>query len=152
MKIEAMRNGLISVVVPAGKYVLGDPCYSVPDALWLPLLKSCDYFVNPIGTVNGVNVLAFSTMYGDGEYRASNGENYPVDAGLIGLVPYDFAEINYPYSVTIVTFDEPTYCYKDGQGTLTFGDIDIYTGLSDDEYDFLNNEWDGDDCENEDED
>lgn len=75
------------VSVPAGRYFLGDPCYTVPNNLWGTLLQSCDFFDQPIGEVNGHKVLAFPTAQGDGLYEDQNGHEYPVDAGLIGLVP-----------------------------------------------------------------
>lgn len=73
--------------IPAGRYFLGDPCYAVPDELWHDLLASCDYFNEPVGNVAGHRVVAFSTAYGDGEYYDNQGRRYPVDAGLIGVVP-----------------------------------------------------------------
>ena len=75
-----------TVYVPAGKYVIGDPCYTVPDADWHKLLESCDYFNRPIGISGGFEVLAFPTKYGDGVYRDQVGRKYPVDAGLIGCI------------------------------------------------------------------
>jgi hypothetical protein len=79
---------VMRVLVPAGTYFLGDPCYAVPDALWDDLLQSCDYFQsNPIGEVKGHKVLAFNTKYGDGTYVDQNGNEFGVDAGMIGLVP-----------------------------------------------------------------
>jgi hypothetical protein len=39
----------ISVVVPKGAYILGDPCYVVPDKDWGDLLASCNYFNAPVG-------------------------------------------------------------------------------------------------------
>ena len=58
-----------TVYVPAGKYVIGDPCYTVPNDDWETLLQSCDYFNRPVGISGGFEVLAFPTQYGDGVYR-----------------------------------------------------------------------------------
>ena len=123
----------LHVVVPAGKYVLGDPCYSVPDEDWHMLLESCEYFEKPIGTVNGVQVLAFRTMYGDGEYKDNMGNKYGVDAGLIGLVPLEYADltqINWgKEGPVIVEFKLNTHCYMhDESGMLEFGAYKIPTG------------------------
>jgi hypothetical protein len=46
-----MRIKSVDVVVPAGQYVLGDPCYAVPDDKWDELLDSCNYFENPVGHI-----------------------------------------------------------------------------------------------------
>ena len=77
----------ITVTAPAGEYFLGDPCYAVPQDDWMPLLQDAKYFDNPTGTVNGYTVIGFNTAYGDGSYRGTDGFDYGVDAGLIGLTP-----------------------------------------------------------------
>lgn len=136
-----MKPIITSVVVPAGTYVLGDPCYSVPDEHWDALLESCDYFMDvPVGHVNGFDVLGFSTKYGDGTYKGSDGKSYPVDAGMIGLVPIEFAVDKDGASDgrSVVTFNHPTTCTVN-DGVLKFGSIVIDTDS--DEYD----EYDDDD-------
>lgn len=119
-----------SVVVPAGKYVLGDPCYVVPDKDWGDLLASCNYFNQPVGSVGDFKVLSFGTKWGDGCYRDNNGNIYPVDAGMIGLVPFAYAEIE--SDSVIVSFSEPTLCQND-DGILKFGSYVIDTVLVEDE-------------------
>ena len=118
------------VIVPAGKYFLGDPCYAVPNRLWDELLGSCNYFIkDPVGEVQGHKVLAFGTAHGDGVYSDQFGNEFPVDAGMIGLVPealVDMDELheNYPESHSElgiwVKYDYETVCETDGK-TLTFG-------------------------------
>lgn len=115
-----------SVVVPKGEYVLGDPCYVVPNDDWSDLLNSCNYFNSPVGRVRDSKILAFGTKWGDGCYRDTKGNVYPVDAGLIGLVPVAYAEVE-PNSV-IVSFSEPTLCLND-DGILKFGNYVIDTVL-----------------------
>jgi len=139
-----MKISKVEVEVPAGSYVLGDPCYCFPDhGEWMKLLESCNYFENPIGTLSkGTDnhyVVAFSTRWGDGCYQGTNGKMYPVDAGLIGLVPL---EVIQPVSSdlrdslgTVVVFNKPTKCSTDGEGKLRFGNITIDTDPQDDEED-----------------
>lgn len=118
------------VLVPAGTYVLGDPCYVVPDELWIPLLESNNYFGNPVGRVThgGVEytVMGFHTAYGDGEYMDQAGFVYSVDSGSIGLVPIELADDPSDDLSQVVTFVEPAYCTTDG-GTLVFGSYSIET-------------------------
>lgn len=118
----------------AGKYVLGDPCYCFsnddPSDLWGTLLESCDYFNNPIGEVGGVKILGFRTAFGDGVYFGSDGFDYGVDAGLIGLVPFDFA-ISQIGTIdetlhTVVEFENDFVC-SNNDGNMTFGNITIDT-------------------------
>ena len=129
-----------TVLVPAGKYVLGDPCYVVPNDDWDELLQSCGYFAeNCIGFVrredrSRINVLAFGTMWGDGCYFDNKGREYPVDAGLIGLVPLAYANHEeLDEDTVIVEFTKPTKCTKHEGGRLVFGDIVIDTNHSDDD-------------------
>jgi len=129
----------VRVTVQAGEYYLGDPCYTVPDHLWHKLLDSANYFEanTPIGTVEGHEVLAFSTKYGDGTYRDQQGVKYPVDAGLIGLVPVELVEKTEGDAAKksgcsrIIKFDRAVTCYSD-DGVLHFGDYVIDTRGSDD--------------------
>jgi len=127
----------VEVTVPAGQYVIGDPCYAVPDDDWMPLLETCNYFYNPIGYVLGIEkkhfVLAFGTKWGDGCYRGTDGNEYPVDAGLIGLVPLDLVKNVSEHQGNIVTFERPTACINDGSGKLRFGHITIDTDPEEDE-------------------
>jgi hypothetical protein len=135
-----MRIKSVDVVVPAGKYVLGDPCYAVPDENWDELLESCNYFENPVGYIrlddlhmNKTFILAFPTRWGDGYYLGSNGMNYPVDAGLIGLVPVDIAKDLESHYQNIVSFTKDTVCSYNGSGRLVFGGISIETDPEEEE-------------------
>jgi hypothetical protein len=116
-----------SVVVPKGAYILGDPCYVVPDADWGALLQSCNYFNEPVGKVGDFEVLAFGTKWGDGCYPDNKGNTYPVDAGLIGLVPVAYATTDWNDS-TLVVFETATLCTND-DGVLKFGDYIVDTVL-----------------------
>jgi len=130
-KIE-FRPKELRAMVPAGKYVLGDRCYVFPDHdKWMQLLESCNYFQdNPIGKLDGHCVLGFGTRWGDGLYSDHDGFDYPVDAGLIGLVPVELAQIdtNRPFETKIIEFTaKETLCVRDEDGTLTFGAYIIHT-------------------------
>jgi hypothetical protein len=124
------------VTVPAGEYFLGDPCYAVHDADWMPLLHSCGFFQDkPVGTVRGHQVLGFGTRWGDGTYHDQDGHEYSVDAGLIGLVPlalwrqapkYDEATLR--DLGQIVAVGHPFTCSTDAtSGLLIFGNTKIDT-------------------------
>jgi len=134
-----MKISKVEVEVPAGSYILGDPCYVVPDSEWMELLESCNYFGNPIGTfsrgTDNYYIVAFGTRWGDGCYRGTDGNSYPVDAGLIGLVPVEVvgSEALRDDLCTVVTFDKPTKCGTDGDGKLRFGHITIDTDPAQDE-------------------
>jgi hypothetical protein len=130
------------VVVPAGTYFLGDPCYIIShDAGWMELLDSCGYFDgSPVGEVHGCEVLAFGTKYGDGVYFDQLGRAFGVDAGLIGLVPVQPWEHEVRKALgdglgKLVVFTEDSTCTSE-DGLLTFGPVAVInTDPDDDEYD-----------------
>jgi hypothetical protein len=133
-----MKISKVEVIVPIGQYVLGDPCYAVPYEDWDDLLASCNYYQNPIGYVargftHKIPVLAFSTKWGDGCYAGSDGKEYPVDAGLIGLVPIELVEDLTEHQDNIVTFNKETVCSDNGDGKLRFGHIVIDTDPEDED-------------------
>lgn len=131
-----------SFVLPAGKYILGDPCYVIDTpSHWLGFLNNCadrdeeeypeggdicnGYYEN---LPDGTKVLAFATSYGDGAYSDQYGNKYPVDSGMIGLVPYNYAPdyTNTDRLSKLIDFEEETLCFtKDG--ILTFGNYIIDT-------------------------
>lgn len=124
----------MKVTVKPGRYFLGDPCYAVPDHLWHLLLKDADYFEKtPAGKVENHEVVSFHTAYGDGVYFDDDGNEFGVDAGMIGLTPVELIKINprYPDDSLdglgrFVEFDKVTEC-SGNRGILKFGDITIDT-------------------------
>ena len=121
-----------------GRYVIGDPCYSVPDHHWDSLLKSCGYFEhNTLGHYDTdpslekghrrVYVIALSTRYGDGLYADNQGHKYGVDAGLIGIIHADDLDEIYTDLSRVVEFDKPFRVYESESGVLHFGHITIDT-------------------------
>jgi hypothetical protein len=99
----------VQVVLPPGKYWLGDPCYVIRDEDWVPWLEATNYTKedNLLGEIPGTEheAVGFRTRFGDGEYpveredtsKYSHSRAYwdevstcPVDAGMIGFVPFDY--------------------------------------------------------------
>ena len=106
----------------------------LPDVLQHIMAVGVDEQIS-LGEVQGQKVLAFGTAYGDGVYADQFGNEFPVDAGLIGLVPealVDMEELhaNYPESHSElgiwVKYDYETVCETDGK-TLRFGKHRIET-------------------------
>lgn len=137
-----------SIIMPPGIYRLGDPCYSVPHHRWMEWLTAADYDATPNPTnlfaeIDGRMVIGFGTAYGDGCYPGSNGFDYGVDAGLIGLVPIEVAGDYYKDRTdlwTLLVLEKPTLCTNSDKtpgtggsfagrthGLMTFGDITINT-------------------------
>lgn len=79
-----------AIMLPAGDYWVGDPCYVFPNDTnqWQDLIEKADYFDKPkYVTLENIIVVAGSTAYGDGCYFGTNGFQYGVDAGLLGIIP-----------------------------------------------------------------
>ena len=118
---------------PAGTYYVGDPCYCFNRDTWLLLGNQTDWFhKTPIGKLGKVPMLAFGTAYGDGEYPDNAGRRYPVDSGLIGLVPEALIDADYSDCGHLIVFDKPFDCEENGPGCMRFGNIIIDTSVYDD--------------------
>jgi hypothetical protein len=70
---------------PAGRYYIGDPCYVLAENDWLP--HEGPNYDEGLFTYKGKHCFADGTAYGDGCYRDNRRNSYPVDAGLIGILP-----------------------------------------------------------------
>lgn len=143
MKVQ-VRPIIASVVLPAGTYIVGDPCYHVHDESWSGLLEFADYFGGCTclgyfkkadrGAESGDEygtVVAFSTAYGDGSYHDQSGREYGVDSGTIGIIPKcdvaEFDPVKFPACGHRIVFSEPFSCWEE-DGTIHFGDVAIVTG------------------------
>lgn len=118
------------IKLAAGKWYIGDLCYVLGNR-W-------DEFCNL--TIDGNNVkegaftmadgtqfITFGTAYGDGTYLDQEGNEYPVDAGLIGCVLADKVDSDARLDLGKVhVFENDVWAHSDGK-VLTFGHIEIDT-------------------------
>jgi hypothetical protein len=132
----------LSFVVPSGKYYLGDPCYVILNSEdWISWLNAA-YNSNPnedgvsggycAPLPNGLRVLGLNTAHGDGSYRDQFNNLYPVDSGMIGLVPFEYSP-KFPDEGRLnklVEFTEDALCFS-LNGILTFGNFVIDTENND---------------------
>lgn len=129
-----------SAILPPGSYVIGDPCYMVPDDEWDGVLTRSDFFEGQCHssfqaeTAHDGLVIAFSTKYGDGAYRGSDGNTYGVDAGLIGIAPAECFD-GVPSGCHLVEFHQPVECHAE-DGVIVFGHVEINTAGDDIEDDY----------------
>lgn len=134
------EDGAKSVVLPAGAYIVGDPCYHVPDSQWDRVLDESDFFDGQchatFKTYDGRvgTVIAFGTAYGDGVYNDEAGRQYGVDAGLIGIIPVlDIDPSKFDDTLAhAIRFTSPVHC-SEKAGTIRFGHITIVTDESDED-------------------
>jgi hypothetical protein len=93
-----------------------------------------DIPVNDI-TYKGYKVACFSTAYGDGCYRGSDSNEYPVDAGCIAMVPVAVCDRANIHSVDIIETTTDTVCYYiEKNGIIVFGGVEIQTDGDDEEF------------------
>ena len=131
------RYAQIEVTVPAGVYYIGDPGYAFSDSdAWDEILDTSEFFkTKMVGKCQGYEVYAARTFYGDGYVTAENDSSmdFPVDSGLIGLVPEElvdeFKEDSNFYLMHKVKFGQDIVFSRDYEtGTLRVGEIVIETG------------------------
>ena len=119
------------VTLQAGTYIIGDPCYFTPKDKWDELLENSSYFSDYEGFYKNdagkkVKVVAFGTESGDGSYPNNQDSNmFDVDAALIGITKKAGRQI--PSGCFAYTFDLDIECFRE-DGTIHFGDLEIYTG------------------------
>jgi hypothetical protein len=124
-----------SVVMPAGEYWVGDPCYSVPNERWIEWLEAADYESERtilLAELDGNSVLGINTAYGDGQYEDEQGRVYPVDAGLIGVTPVEVVGDQVPSGAHRLAFANDFSCSYD-KGTIILGHISINTDPADED-------------------
>jgi hypothetical protein len=71
--------------IPPGKYYVGDICYALDDKVYDRVFGGEDYESGCYTCEDGFFMVA-NTAYGDGSYKGTNGKEYAVDAGVIGIV------------------------------------------------------------------
>lgn len=122
-----------SFILPAGTYVITDPCYVIKR--WDQVITDTDCFdTTGVYQLSGYNYCGIGTMYGDGSYYDNYGVEYPVDSGLIGAVAVELVILEGKCTdYKTVTFKKSVECGIDSGGTIYFGAIRIETGFSDEE-------------------
>ncbi len=133
-----------SGMIPAGEYWVGDPCYCFTDHnRWMALLESADYMGDHAileAEAGGAIFVASRTAHGDGRYSDQRGRSYPVDAGLLGVVPVGMEEEPESWArsrdelLARVTFEQPFRITYDW-GTVQIGHLVIETDNEEDEED-----------------
>jgi hypothetical protein len=135
-----------AVTLPAGLYIVTDPCYAYPKKHW-------DKFCNEAYTGHTCNMpdmfshrggefYAFPTAFGDGIYSVYGPMegDCAVDSGTLALIPVELIEqwrsatkirkLMKRGMVSLVELHEETALEFDG-GNLKFGDYEIITDGSD---------------------
>ena len=75
--------------IPPGKYYIGDLCYALSDTIYDTVFGNIGEYDSGFYKNNKNNdfFMVDNTAYGDGCYIASDGKEFCVDAGIIGVCP-----------------------------------------------------------------
>lgn len=81
------------MTMPAGRYYVGDLCYVMTDSEWDEFcaitIKGHNCLDGEFEFADGRRFATYGTAWGDGVYSDQHGNQYPVDAGLIGCIRVD---------------------------------------------------------------
>jgi hypothetical protein len=124
-------------ILKAGKYYVGDPCYAVAWENWGKLLDTTGCMgidLNEDATnwndglfeYKGAQCFCGGTKYGDGLYHDSEGREYGVDAGLIGIIPLSVCDGNSMHGGNIISFEYDFEVWAEN-GVFNFDEILINT-------------------------
>ncbi len=103
---------------PAGKYWIGDICYCLNDKVYDAIFGGFGYDSGLYTHKDGGFFMVDNTSYGDGLYVGSDGFEYGVDAGIIGIVSEHLVDKNNSAldGGRFHTFKEPVKCtFKGGR-------------------------------------
>ncbi len=112
--------------LPCGTYYVGDICYSLTDETYDNVWGGAHKYENGLFHVGALKLpfAVHATAYGDGVYPGSDGFDYPVDAGVIGMVDHRLAKSTTKgiKGTKRYTFKHPvTFSYTDGIFTIVDG-------------------------------
>jgi hypothetical protein len=126
---------------PPGKYYIGDICYALGDKVYDRVFGAKEYDSGLYTQKDTGNFfLVDGTAHGDGLYMDSDGKEYGVDAGVIGIVSAALVEKDCRDGGHMHTFTEPVECrFKHGifhfESASKHLIIDTYGHDDEDEYD-----------------
>lgn len=104
-------NDLVHVA-PPGKYYIGDLCYALHDKIYDGVFGDLGGYDSGLYSKGDSFFMVDSTAYGDGLYRGTDGYDYGVDAGIIGICSADLIDSENESAESggkIYTFVDPVY-------------------------------------------
>jgi hypothetical protein len=124
-----MGKTVEKLTMPAGQYWVGDLCYVLRDQ-WEEVCGLLAGGVDGVHTLkDGTHFACFRTAWGDGIYEDGSGNDYAVDAGLIGCVLAGKVSDEGAWG-HVHTFRRPFSVGSRG-GVIRFGRVAINTELFD---------------------
>lgn len=142
-----------NVILPPGEYYIGDICYVMNDDTYHNVWGSMFGHVDGYYTNGTKSFVVAGTSYGDGEYKGTNGFNYSVDSGTIGIVSANLFDNEKDYGGlgTIHTFTKPVEVNMSIRGVFIFDTEAFHLRINTDGEDEEGEEEDGEEEEEDEE-
>lgn len=132
------HENTLKFIAPAGEYYIGDLCYVLGDEVYDTIFGGLGGYDSGLFKEKGTDnfFLVDNTSYGDGLFHATDGKEFGVDAGIIGICPKSTCKKN-DGGGHFYTFTEPVKCrFGDGRFEFRSGYIHLVidtSGYDDDE-------------------
>lgn len=99
-------------IAPAGEYYIGDLCYAVESQVYDTIFGSLGGYDSGLYKEKGTEhfFLVANTFAGDGRYYATDGKEFCVDAGIIGICPKALCKQD-GNGGQFYTFKDPVRCH-----------------------------------------
>lgn len=114
------HSNTLRFTAPPGEYYIGDLCYVLGDDVYNTIFGGLGGYNSGLYKEKGSDkfFLVDNTAYGDGIYYATDGKEFGVDAGIIGICPKSACKKN-DGGGQFYTFEEPVKC-RFGSGKFQF--------------------------------
>ena len=136
-KVKRVTTGSVS---SKKGFVISDPCYTLSKSVYRSFWGKKKNFDDGVFDYGDTSFAVSATAYGDGVYYDNHAHKYPVDSGVIALIPLelvsDKSDLN--SGVVIRIPGEAEFMCEDGVFDITFSNgyiIHINTKLDDSESD-----------------
>lgn len=105
-------------------FYVGDICYVLSDDIYTNFWGKKHKYADGVFEIDGFSFAVDSTAYGDGVYFDNACHKYPVDAGVIGLVPLELIgkEDGLQFGTVFDVPGEAEFKCKDGVFDITLPD------------------------------
>jgi hypothetical protein len=114
------HENTLKFTAPAGEYYIGDLCYVLGEDVYETIFGGLGGYDSGLYKEKGSEkfFLVDNTAHGDGLYYATDGKEFGVDAGIIGICPKSVCKKN-DGGGQFYTFEDPVRC-KFGGGKFEF--------------------------------
>ena len=108
-------------------FYIGDICYALSDVIYEKFWGGVYSYADGEFEIDGYSFAVGSTAYGDGIHYDSDCHKYPVDAGVIGLVPLELVSKESKFGFVFDVPGEAEFKCKDGVFDITLPrDVSIH--------------------------